>query len=79
MQGICIRYTEARAGVLRSALLEEFPFDLVPLLTAIALNLLAPTRGLPEELLEPRLADAHEATFASQIEIGRVPRLSRTS
>ena len=53
--------------MLGSALLEEFPSDLVPLLLALALHLLAPNRALREDLLEPRLADAHETTFSSPV------------
>ena len=48
MQYICIRYTEPRAGVVRSALLEE-------------------TADVYVTLLDPRFADAHEATLSSPI------------
>ena len=51
---ICIGYTEARAGAVRSALLQE-------------VALLAPTAAVYVTLLDPRVADAHEATFSSPI------------
>ena len=48
MQDICIRYTGPRAGVVRSALLQ----------------VLAPTAAVYVTLLDPRFADAHEATLS---------------
>ena len=49
---------DAGGGVLRSALLEELVWSGGALTPALALDLLAPTRALREQLLEALLADA---------------------
>ena len=60
-------HTEAPAGGLRPALLEEPLPDLGTLLLALALQLLAPARAPHEELLEPHRADGRKAALSRPI------------
>ena len=59
--------TDAPAGLLRPTLLEEPPPNLALFLLALALQLLAPTRALHVELLEPLRADGSKAAFARPV------------
>ena len=69
MQDICIRYTEPRAGVARSALLQEVALYTLLLLWRLALELLDPTAAVCVTLGYPCFADANEAAFDSPIGI----------